>query len=294
MMKGENKMGKKKYRGFRPVFQNGVFPKPFAPRETAEDKNSAEEENVNNTQKENIKSTLKSAWKQKTDRKKSNADNRREQWKKYFDYRMELQDTFTDFLPDDISALPALLQKLPVSPKDFMKQLKEFQIMANEHFLEQVDSLMDFYFKGQERIYDLVALAMEKKEEDESEQADDGEDRAEESAEAEETAKAKTVKKPRTRTAQKTAAKSTAKTAAKTAAKTGKKTGTKTAAKTTAKAGKKTAAKGGKRAKAAEIAEDYTAEEAKAAEIVEDYAAEEAKAAETFEDNAVNESGENA
>ena len=256
------------------MLQKGAFP-------MFDNKNSAAEEGKNNMQKENIKSTLKSAWKQRTDRKKYTMDNRREQWKKQFDYRMKLQDTFADSLPDDVSSLPPFLQVLPISPKAFMEWMKEFQIMAFEHYMEQAASVMDFFIQGQEQFFDLVSEAMEKKE-DESAQTEEEKESAEDSAEAEEKEKEEEVKKPRTRAAQKTAG-----------TKTGKKTGTKTGKKTGTKTGKKTGTR--KKAKAAEIEEDNDVRETAADEVFEDIAVQEAEAeaAETVEENTVNEAEEN-
>ena len=57
-------------------------------------------------------------------------------------------------------------QMLPIDPKAFMGWMKEFQIMANEYFLAQMDSAMDFYFRGQEQFFGMVSAAMDKKEED--------------------------------------------------------------------------------------------------------------------------------
>ena len=242
-------MSKKQKKNYQSMFQGGAFPSPFAPWRAPEKANSDEEEKEKDTQKEkikeNIKSTVKSAWKQKADRKKYTVDNRREQWKQFFDYRMDMQKTFADSLPEDLSSLPPFLQILPVSPKALMEWLKKFQIMANEHFMEQADSVMDFFFTGQEQLFEIVSAAMEKKKEDESAQEDDGTDSAEEDAEAEESPKA--VKKPRAKTTQKAGTK------------TGKKTGTKT--------GKKTGTR--KKSKAAETAEDNAAQEEEAAETVE-------------------------
>ena len=251
-------MGKKNYKEMMQMLQKGAFP-------MFDNKNSAAEEGKNNMQKENIKSTVKSAWKQRTDRKKYTMDNRREQWKKQFDYRMKLQDTFADSLPDDVSSLPPFLQVLPISPKAFMEWMKEFQIMAFEHYMEQAASVMDFFIQGQEQFFDLVSEAMEKKE-DESAQTEEEKESAEDSAEAEEKEKEEEVKKPRTRAAQKTAG-----------TKTGKKTGTR------------------KKAKAAEIEEDNDVRETAADEVFEDIAVQEAEAeaAETVEENTVNEAEEN-
>lgn len=132
-------------------------PMPFAPWGMPGSRNSAEEEGEKNAQKENIKSTVKSVWTQKMDRKKASVDNSREQWKQFFDYMMEMQDTFTASIPDDTP----YAQMLPISPKALVERWKEFQIMANEHFVEQADSFADFCIQGQQQFYDLVIAAMD-------------------------------------------------------------------------------------------------------------------------------------
>jgi transcriptional regulator with XRE-family HTH domain len=157
-MKGEKKMSKKKKNyGFVPP----VPPVPFSRWNASQNENDAKDEVEDDAKKENIKSTVKSAWMQKIDRKKSSADSRKEQWKKFFDYRMDLQDTFASSLPDDTSSLPPFMQLLPLSPKDLMERLKKFELMANEHIMEQADSFADFCIQGQQQFYDLVIAAMD-------------------------------------------------------------------------------------------------------------------------------------
>ena len=292
-------------------FQGGTFPKPpmpFAPWGTPGKKNSAGD-GENNTQKEKIKSTIKSAWTQRNDRKKSALDNRKEQWKQLFDYRMKMQNTFAASLPDDTSSLPPFAQSLPISPKAFMERLMEFEIMANEHFVEQADSFMDFLSRGREQVFDMVSEAMDRKEEDEPAKADG----AEEKADAVKKAGTKTAKTTGTKTA-KTAGTKTAKTAG---TKTAKAAGTKTAKaaaakprktaaakaveeaeakaeekvekKPAARAAQKTGTKAGKKAetKAGKKAETRSEKKAKA----EDQDVKTAEVVETVEDIAVKEAG---
>lgn len=152
MTKGENRMSEKKKDNMN---KGGVFPKPPVPSASW---------GMNEERVQNIKSTMKSAWEQRKDRKKETADNRRQQWQQFFDYNLKMQETFINSLPDDVSALPPFLQRLPMSPKAFMERVKEFEIMANEHFMEQADSINDFFSKGKEQLTDLVSAAMEKKE----------------------------------------------------------------------------------------------------------------------------------
>lgn len=166
-MKGDKTTGKKNYiNGFMPMFQDGVLPMlpmppmpvippmPFGAWGWAGNQNRNKE--GENTQKDTIKSTMKSFWMQNIDMKKTSVDSSREQWKQFFDYMMEIQEAFSASLPDDTSSLP-YAQMLPVSPKAFMERLKEFQEMANEHFVKQADSFADFYIKGQEQLYDMVS-----------------------------------------------------------------------------------------------------------------------------------------
>lgn len=156
------KMGKKKenMNGAMPMFQGGALPVPpvrFAPWGQAGNQEGSKD---GEDKKEKINSTMKSFWSQKIDRKKSNAENNKEQWKRFFNYMMEMQDTFTASLPDDTSSLP-YGQLFPMSPKEVMKRLKDFEEMANKHFEEQADSFADFCIKGQEQLYDFVTTAMD-------------------------------------------------------------------------------------------------------------------------------------
>ena len=293
-MKGENRMSRKNDK-----FQGGTFPKPpmpFAPWGTPGKKNSAGD-GENNTQKEKIKSTIKSAWTQRNDRKKSALDNRKEQWKQLFDYRMKMQNTFAASLPDDTSSLPPFAQSLPISPKAFMERLMEFEIMANEHFVEQADSFMDFLSRGREQVFDMVSEAMDRKEEDEPAKADGAEEKADAVKKAgTKTAKAagtKTAKAAGTKTAKAAAAKPRKTAAAKAveeaeakaeekvekkpAARAAQKTGTKAGKKAETKAGKKAETRSEKKAKA----EDQDVKTAEVVETVEDIAVKEAGTAES-------------
>ena len=311
------------YNGFMPMFRGGVRPRPFAPWGMSGNTDSAKEESENNTRKENMKSAMKSALTQRNERKKSTADNRREQWMQFFDYMMKMQDTFAASLPEDTSSLPPFVQMLPITPKAFMERLKKFETMANEHFLAQADSVMDFYFKRQEKFFDMISAAMDKKEEDEPAQTDS----VVEKTEAEEKTEAKTVRKPRSKAARKTGTRTRKTTGTKAAemavakveekAKTEEKSGAKAVKKTRAKAGKKAETKTEEsaetkaEAKAEEKAEAKTAKKprtkagtktgkkagtktgkkAKAEETAEDNVVKEAevKAVEIVEDNAVKE-----
>jgi hypothetical protein len=182
MMKGEKKKmsnNTKDLNGILPMFQGGklpmpqmppmpdlsamaamppVPPMPFAPFPNlwgqAGKQNSS---NDGDNRKDNIKSTMKTAWMQNIDMQKSSVDNNKEQWKQFFDYMMEMQDTFAAALPEETASMP-----FGFSPKGVMKRLKEFQELSNKHFVEQTDSFADFCIKGQQQFYDIVSTAMDK------------------------------------------------------------------------------------------------------------------------------------
>ena len=46
-----------------------------------------------------------------------------------------------------------------VSPKEFMKQLKEFQKTANEYLVGQTDSCIDLILKGQKQFCAVISEA---------------------------------------------------------------------------------------------------------------------------------------
>ena len=193
-LKGDKKMSKKKkyLNGIMPMFQGGTLPMPpmppippmpfmpFAPSQNTRSQ-GGDKAKEKFTKKENFNSTLKSFWTQNLDMQQSSVENSKEQWKQFFNYITEMEDTFAASLPDDLSALP-FAKLLPMPPKAFMEQLKDFQEMANDHLMEQAESFADFCIKGQKQFYDLVSTAMENKAAkeraalEEQDQADDDSD----------------------------------------------------------------------------------------------------------------------
>ena len=110
--------------------------------------------------KDKFKSTVKSFWMQNIDMQKSSVDNGKEQWKQFFDYMMEMQETFTASLPEEAASMPFGVPSH--SPKGVMKRVKDLQEMSNKHIVEQADSVVDFCIQGQQQLYDIVSTAMDK------------------------------------------------------------------------------------------------------------------------------------
>lgn len=103
---------------------------------------------------------MKTMYDQMIDMQKSTTDASRDQWNQLFEHLMDMEETFINSLPDEVPTVPGL-PPLPISPKEFMGRIKEFQKMSNDHIVEQTDSAVDFYLKGQEKVGDIVNTAME-------------------------------------------------------------------------------------------------------------------------------------
>ena len=59
----------------------------------------------------------------------------------------DMLDSFADALPEELPWLPPCFQV----PKSVRKEMKEWEQMANEFFVQVADSVTDFAIKGQEK-----------------------------------------------------------------------------------------------------------------------------------------------
>ncbi len=78
----------------------------------------------------------------------------KKQWNQFFDYMMEMQDTASALLPENVTLVPGL--PFSVNPKEYAEKMKEFQEMANKHFTAQADSINEFRKDSEEKVRDLV------------------------------------------------------------------------------------------------------------------------------------------
>ena len=189
LMEGVYSMSNKKNNanGFMPMFQGMMPPMPPMPampmmppmpfmpnREAFGFGNKAGKDDACC---EDFKSGMKKFWEQMLDAQKSSMNGAKDQWNQFFEHMMDMQDTFVDSWPDEMPSLPGFPFAPAMSPKDFMKRMKDFQEMTNAHFMEQADSCVDFYFKGQEKTCDMVNAMADsiKAQKEEAEQtADEG------------------------------------------------------------------------------------------------------------------------
>ncbi len=169
LMKGVNNMSKKKK---NPM--SNFMPKMPVPPMMAFAQKMAEKKNDENVKarKEDVKSSMMTFWEQMIDMQKSAMEASKEQWNQFFKNTLDIEDTFAAIMPDEA---PSLFGFPLISPKAFMQNLKEFQEVSNAHFVEQLDSAVDFRFKGKERVRDMVNTAMEerKKAKEEAEKAEE-------------------------------------------------------------------------------------------------------------------------
>ena len=112
----------------------------------------------NRNSKSEFTGNMKTYAERMIDMQKSSVENVKQQWSQSFSYLQDLQGKFVDFLPDD--------SKFPIPSKKFVNEMKKLQEKTNQLFEEQMDSIVDFFIKGQEQFFDMVYKATEKKEEE--------------------------------------------------------------------------------------------------------------------------------
>jgi len=104
---------------------------------------------------------LNKFWEQVIDAQKTSISGTKDQWNRFFEHMMDMQDTFTESLPEELPTLPGFPKMSGISPKGIMKQLKGFQEMVNDYCVKQADAAADFSIKGQEKVCDAVNAAVD-------------------------------------------------------------------------------------------------------------------------------------
>ena len=85
---------------------------------------------------------------------------RKEAWNKVFKKIMEMEEKVADTLPEELPTPPGM-PAAPVSPKEIVTKVKEFQEKANKHAVEQADAVIDLVKKGQEQVKEAVTDAVD-------------------------------------------------------------------------------------------------------------------------------------
>ena len=162
ILKGEKKMSKKNFSGYMPMFP-GMMPPPIPPLPFMPNSVDRKWFGMNSDASEMMEdwfTNMFSFWDQMIDVQKSSMDGVKNQWEQFFAHMMEMQESFADSLPDELPTMPGMsAAPKNASPKAFVKKMKEFEEMANEHAVKQADSLNDFIIQGQQQARDIAKEA---------------------------------------------------------------------------------------------------------------------------------------
>ena len=189
MMKGAHNMRKKNrvkpmFRGMMPMMpamppMPVLPPMPPMPFMNGQGWFGTKKKDDASAQLDDFKSNVKTYREKNIDMQKSTVEASKDQWNQFFEHIMDMQDTFVASLSDDAWSLP-WLPDFGIFPREFMERMQEFQKMSKEHFEEQADSFVDFFFQGQEQVNNLVDAVADSGEKDkkteEPEQTEDGAD----------------------------------------------------------------------------------------------------------------------
>ena len=107
-------------------------------------------------QLKDFKENLETYYKQMREVQDTVIEARKETWNKVFPKLMEMQDNFASSLPEKMPSIPGMPDS-SMTPEDFMDKVKKYQEMANQHAMEQADSMVDFYKERQEKVKEAVA-----------------------------------------------------------------------------------------------------------------------------------------
>jgi len=124
---------------------------------------------------DNIKSGSDTIWGQMMDMQRTSMEASKEQWKIFFDHITKMQESFIDSLPDEVPGIPSFF--MPVPPKDYLRKRKEVSEMANEHVMEQADSMFDYAIKRQEHAKETVSEGVKNIEDEVKKKKKDSDDR---------------------------------------------------------------------------------------------------------------------
>ena len=138
----------------------------------------ANDKDEERNQWEKYESKLDAYWDQVQYMQDTYQEASKEQWNKVFGKMLELEDTFNDGLSDNVPALPGILPFFmpAMSPKAFMKKMKEMQEMANAHATEQADNFAELVKQGQKQFRKVTSEAVKKVKEQAVENAEEKKD----------------------------------------------------------------------------------------------------------------------
>ncbi len=118
--------------------------------------NNGQQQQNPNAKTQEFTAGVKSFWEKNVDMQKATMDSTKEQFNQFFAYMMDVQDSFAASLPEQLPAVLPGIPVPPVSPKGIANALKEFEVLANDHIVEQADSCVDFFIQGQQKAITMI------------------------------------------------------------------------------------------------------------------------------------------
>ena len=169
--KGENKMSKKNRNSFVPPLPFAPYARSMGKTEEQDDARKAKVDEM----KENYKELLKKYRQEDIDAGKNSAQKRKDKREQAFDRFMEMQETFADYMSDNLFVLP-FAPMYSISPKKMMKQFMEIERLSDEFLRKQAEIYADFREQRKNLFRDMMAAAVTKNTEsdakDEAEEKD--------------------------------------------------------------------------------------------------------------------------
>ena len=107
-----------------------------------------------------FKANAEKLWDQYEEMQKAAKKAWKEQWETFFAQLMGMEQTVADALPDEKPAVPGM-PAAPVSPKEVVEKVKEFQEKANAQAVEQADNAFERQMQRQQQVKEMVTEAVE-------------------------------------------------------------------------------------------------------------------------------------
>ena len=191
LMKGDKKMAKKKKADKKKSVFPGLPELPELP-EFKLDFDQKEAKKTCKANKNKFQADLKSFLEKSIDMQQSAMDGTKDQFETFFANMMDWEDDVTEWLPEEAPSFFGMT--FPLTPKEVMKEIKEWQQLSKDHFTEQADSAADLVIQRKKKVVELIPEPKEEEPEAEAEEevveveAEVVEEKTEEAApEAEET-----------------------------------------------------------------------------------------------------------
>lgn len=95
---------------------------------------------------------VKAGWEKAIDMQQTTFDSAKEQYGQFFNYMEEMLDSFAEAFPEEVPWMPSWAKP----PKSIRKEMKEWEQIANDYFVEMADSWSGFVIESQKMACDKI------------------------------------------------------------------------------------------------------------------------------------------